>query len=963
MELFRFVAIRAPDPAPVGTGIPLADPLDAAGPSGGDPIRALRSLLRQGNAFTDPDDVPDAANLSGLAAALADPADSRAPADIVAAVFDSPASDVVRAPWDDRRAQVDYGLLIGKWLRPPQGPQLGELARLRRAMTVVEAVAANDATTRDEAESLMTAPLLLPPSLAALGSGGEGGDPAPADESADDGTSNRGPNVDELREKVHSLGHAVDELLSVSPGDLVIPERPAASAVGIGAGGEPASTGNGAYGYGWRDALWSLLGGVRPRPRTPTPISTRSERYLLVKPSAVSQLSPTTRAVLADQGIDPARTPLETVTARLQRARREMTGTLHARSAELSTRVTMVRARTMLLGTVHPVGLTARPATAAPPAPDSVPPSLITPSGVGQLLVVRQQLLGYEGGEVSHIENVLKGETKGRDHTRRVTTEEVFVTERERETAEERDLQATERFEIGTEATDVLEERKSGEGQVTVSSKYGPSVEVDASAGAAVSSSRERSRTVASEFAREIVDKAVTRVTERVREQHTRRLVQEVEEINRHAVDNTGGDGDHVVGVYQWLDKVYEAQVFDYGLRTFYDLLVPEPAALYLAAFQRNAATPTIAPPPEFTIGPADVDEGAYAGLVATYGATGVAPPPEEFRTVGDTLVAAREEKVDGSRLVEETQIPIPDGWEAVSAWITWDFSGTLPYGWLTTVVGNVLQPFVAPSQYSGTTSIPIDPPVTGSLPAAIFAAHCSGYTVSVEVKCRRTIRAMDAWRIQTYEALAQAHEKSRSAYDHVYKRQAEMKRAAITLLANANPDFDAIDDAPPQPPLVDITAARASGPLIQFLEQAFEWEHMSYLHYPYFWGRREHWTERITLEDQDPDFATFLTSGAARVSVPVRLGFEDAVDHFSHTRIPWLDGDLPTMTDDLYVPFVEEHKQQLGAPDNEVPFGAPWRIQVPTSLVLLRPDRTLPKWQKTNGDWSEVDPPPGVGI
>jgi hypothetical protein len=32
------------------------------------------------------------------------------------------------------------------------------------------------------------------------------------------------------------------------------------------------------------------------------------------------------------------------------------------------------------------------------------------PIGIGDLQVVRQELIGYEAGEISHIENVLEGE-------------------------------------------------------------------------------------------------------------------------------------------------------------------------------------------------------------------------------------------------------------------------------------------------------------------------------------------------------------------------------------------------------------------------------------------------------------------------------------------------------------------------------------------------------------------------
>lgn len=35
--------------------------------------------------------------------------------------------------------------------------------------------------------------------------------------------------------------------------------------------------------------------------------------------------------------------------------------------------------------------------------------------------------------------------------------------------------------------------------------------------------------------------------------------------------------------------------------------------------------------------------------------------------------------------------------------------------------------------------------------------------------------------------------------------------------------------------------------------EQAFEWQHMTWVTYPYYWGRKSEWTNRIAIEDPDP--------------------------------------------------------------------------------------------------------------
>jgi hypothetical protein len=186
-----------------------------------------------------------------------------------------------------------------------------------------------------------------------------------------------------------------------------------------------------------------------------------------------------------------------------------------------------------------------------------------------------------------------------------------------------------------------------------------------------------------------------------------------------------------------------------------------------------------------------------------------------------------------------------------------------------------------------------------------------------------------------------------------------ELKRACISVLTDQQFDqFGAIDiaaDGIPQPSVSEITL---EGPYIRFFEQAFEWQNMTYVYYPLFWGRRSTWVERFNFEDVDPLFGQFLRAGAARVVVPVRPGFELAIDHFMATGDVWEGGEQPAISSDLYVPIIDELSEQLGAPTNEVPTGEPWDVHVPTSLVLLREGRDTPSWHKDDdGNWVPDEP------
>ena len=214
--------------------------------------------------------------------------------------------------------------------------------------------------------------------------------------------------------------------------------------------------------------------------------------------------------------------------------------------------------------------------------------SLVRPLGFGDLFLIRQQIKEYRPGEVSHIENVLSGEVRERVHTRRTRLEELTVREEEQETEEERSLQTTNRAELEREVNTVVKEQFDARAGVQVSASYG-AVSVEARGEVSVSRAREESARSAQRLAREVVETAKERVRERVLERRERRLVQELEEVDTHRFANEGGP--NVSGVYQWVDKVYQAEVFRYGKRLMYELLVPEPGAGLIAAAQAGQAS------------------------------------------------------------------------------------------------------------------------------------------------------------------------------------------------------------------------------------------------------------------------------------------------------------------------------------------------------------------------------------
>src|SRR6185369_12218958 len=115
---------------------------------------------------------------------------------------------------------------------------------------------------------------------------------------------------------------------------------------------------------------------------------------------------------------------------------------------------------------------------------------------------------------------------------------------------------------------------------------------------------------------------------------------------------------------------------------------------------------------------------------------------------------------------------------------------------------------------------------------------------------------------------------------------------------------------------------AKQDGEFARFFEQAFEWEQMQYIFYPYYWSRKSVWYDKATRTNADPLFAEFLRAGQARVVIPVRPSMEPAVWYYLMTTQTWMGGDPPMVTDSDYLSIAEEIKEATGAPGTEVPYG-----------------------------------------
>jgi hypothetical protein len=235
---------------------------------------------------------------------------------------------------------------------------------------------------------------------------------------------------------------------------------------------------------------------------------------------------------------------------------------------------------------------------------------------------------------------------------------------------------------------------------------------------------------------------------------------------------------------------------------------------------------------------------------------------------------------------------------------------------------------------------------LTSKLPVSINSLRVYNYEMLVNVFCVLRREALEQWQLKTYFAITKAYEAAKARYDNAVEaarlqagfdqamgrhpaanreiERGELKRACISLATGQRFDsFDAMarNVAPYGYPEIDFAEARAEARWVELFEQGFEWNNMTYLFYPYFWGRKDEWLTLVQLADEDPLFSRFLQAGAARVQVPVRPGFESVVlNYLSGIEIWDADGHFVTSEDGeespLHLSIIAELKSQLGNND-----------------------------------------------
>jgi hypothetical protein len=203
----------------------------------------------------------------------------------------------------------------------------------------------------------------------------------------------------------------------------------------------------------------------------------------------------------------------------------------------------------------------------------------------------------------------------------------------------------------------------------------------------------------------------------------------------------------------------------------------------------------------------------------------------------------------------------------------------------------------------------------------------------TISVKCKLTNEGLDKWKVKIYNLIMDDYNRKLDSYNQGNNKEDnliqikgrnpflnreiernEFKRHIIAILMCNY--FNGIGSmmekvSPCGYPEIDFAKLEKDAPVIQFFEQIFEWNYLTYLFYHSMWARKCKWPELIDEDSGDALFDKFLMAGAARVQIPIRPGMEEFFTWFLKTGQIWGASGIPPISgDDDYVSMIQELKE-----------------------------------------------------
>ncbi len=582
----------------------------------------------------------------------------------------------------------------------------------------------------------------------------------------------------------------------------------------------------------------------------------------------------------------------------------------------------------------------------------------IEPYAIGDLQMVRQKFLRYEPGEIAYIENVMKGEKKKIERTKRSKVEDNVTNYNESidnyKTTDQEETKNLQKELYNVIADNIINTNFQG-----LQTTYGPPTTANLDGGWSMEIKPNQDTPSKNDivgFARKVLNQTVNNIRRKVSESRSFSTLNENEEKVTSILDNKNSDK-NTRGIYRWLNKVYQAHVINYGNRLMVEMLIPNPAKRFIESenilSDLSFKKPTT-PEQNGILKYTDINEQNYANLAAEYKVGNIQPPPPSTKTVSTSLQGEAEQ-----------QISIPEGYLAHQAYVTCAFPQNSGSFYVEGVVGT--QKF---SANQSTTDVPV---LTlqnedTTIPVAVMSSPVasspptepSNYVVSIVVQCNRGENIMNEWQIKTYNAIIEGYERQKNKYyknvgtkgenkfksmSPLEKRKIEartLKLDCIKLLFNRY--FELVGHSTRILPDGNPSQFYVNEPrYYQFFQEVFEWQEMVYSFNIYNPDEKPSWLMPEDIISEDEMFAAFLQADTARVIIPVRPGYTMSVLYYLSSGMLWQAENLIAPSNESDTQIVNELKK-CGYTSAEINKSIePWEIVVPTSMHVLQDNSQLP--------------------
>lgn len=619
--------------------------------------------------------------------------------------------------------------------------------------------------------------------------------------------------------------------------------------------------------------------------------------------------------------------------------------------------------------------------------PETDPLIGITSLGITDFKRIDQEIICYKRGEVSHIENIMASEYKEKTSRLYTSTEISEETETSDEIETVTDTSSTARFEMQSEVSEVISEEKSRElsAGTGVSGEYpgsGVSFNVDASGNFSSTDSFEESSKLSLSKAKEITEKVKDRITTKVSRRRTFKMKKEFEETNKHGFDNRL-NSEHVVGIFRWVDKIYKNTLVNYGKRLNYEFMIAEPARNFMQSLIMKQSDPTLNDKSNIQVldmpkHPSEIlgDNADYADISATeiyqaaalYGAKLDKLPDSSVKVSKAYSMIIRDSgsewKTDDSGAFNDLQIP--DGYYCNKIHFK---ASRITHG--DSDDGSTAKVLVGSTWFWVNDDQSLTRNITnieGTLAVSYRTRDVGSLAINVTAVCTRKASVFNKWRHDSFRSIINAYNNKLKEYNEQQRQIAvqensfeevtqreynynpainrniekrELKRLCIEMILqnftsiNISNDHYFTHELGEVPTLNLNSTYKDAAKRIDFLEQAFDWDVMAYKFLPYFYSDKERWHDLMHIDGStDELFKNFLSSGMAKVKLPVRKGFENSVLFFLNTGIPWIGSNLIfDSEDDLGVSINEE----IDLGENEIRLEETWTTRVPTTLTIVQ--------------------------